>query len=136
MLLQIALFCYFWWLSNISLCIYVAYIYASIDGHLGCFHVLAIVQSTAVNIEVPVSFIFFIVQRNLTGLFIIAIKLNCWNLFTETFWLSLMLYVPAFILKIHTQMKMEKLPIPDFCPLFSTCNHILRYLLTPWKKNI
>ena len=29
-----------------------------------------------------------------------------------------MLYVPAFILKIHTQMKMEELPILDFCPLF------------------
>ena len=31
-------------------------------------------------------------------------------------------------------MKMEKWPIPGFCPLFSTCNHILRYLLTPWGK--
>lgn len=38
-------------------------------------------------------------------------------------------------------MKMEKkpktkqnLPIPDSVPYFSICNHILRYLLTPWKK--
>jgi hypothetical protein len=27
-----------------------------------------------------------------------------------------------------------KLPIPDSDPYVSICNHILRYLLTPWKK--
>ena len=31
-------------------------IHSSVDGHLGCFHVLAIVDSAAVNIEVHVSF--------------------------------------------------------------------------------
>ena len=33
-------------------------------------------------------------------------------------------------------MKMEKLPIPDFYPQFSTCNHMLRYLFDPMKKII
>ena len=32
------------------------FIHASIDEHLGCFHVLAIVNSAAVNIGVHVSF--------------------------------------------------------------------------------
>ena len=32
------------------------FIHSSIDGHLGWFHVLAIVNSAAVNIEVHVSF--------------------------------------------------------------------------------
>ena len=44
-------------------CIYVLYFlkFSSVNGHLGCFHVLAIVNSSAVNIRVHLSFwtIFF-----------------------------------------------------------------------------
>ena len=50
MLLQMVLFHSFCWLSNIH-CIYV-----SRNEHLGCFHVLAIVNSAAVNTGVNVSF--------------------------------------------------------------------------------
>ena len=35
---------------------FIFFIHLSISGHLGCFHVLVIVDSTAVNIEVHVSF--------------------------------------------------------------------------------
>ena len=35
---------------------YIFFIHSSVDGHLGCFYVLAIVDSAALNIGMHVSF--------------------------------------------------------------------------------
>ena len=35
---------------------HIFFIYSSVDGHLGCLHVLAIVNSAAVNTEVHITF--------------------------------------------------------------------------------
>ena len=64
--LQMALFHSFLWLGSIPLCVCVCvcvcvyhtlFIHSSADGHLICFHVLAIVNSACVNIVVHVSFL-------------------------------------------------------------------------------
>ena len=42
---------------------HIFFIHSSIDGHLGCFHVLAIVNSAAVTIRVHVSFWIIVLSR-------------------------------------------------------------------------
>ena len=58
------------WLSNIPLYTYIYiyhifFIHSSVDGHLGCFHVLAIVNSAAMNIGMHVSFQTMVFSRQM-----------------------------------------------------------------------
>ena len=46
---------FFLWQNSISL-YYIFFIHSSVNEHLGCFYVLAIVDSAAMNIGVLVSF--------------------------------------------------------------------------------
>ena len=58
------LFHSFLWLSNSPLYIYTPHLYhSSVSEHLGCFHVLAIVNSAAVNTGMSVSFWILVVTR-------------------------------------------------------------------------
>ena len=55
---------FFLWVGSIPLCTYARLLYpSSADGHLGCFHISAIVDSAAVNTAVPVSFWTMIFSR-------------------------------------------------------------------------
>ena len=59
MLLQM-LVLFFQWLSNTALCVCTtSSLFTPVDGHLGFFHVLAIVYSAAMNIGVHVLIGFF-----------------------------------------------------------------------------
>ena len=81
--------CSFLWLSNIPLCICTtaSFIHSSVDRHLGCFHVLAIVDSAAVNNGIHVSFSILISSGYMprSG---IAGSYGC--------------FIPSFLRKLHT----------------------------------
>ena len=70
MLLQMAKFHSFIYLRNtpvcvcvcvsvwecVCVCVYHTFIHSSFDGHIGCLHILAVVNNSAVNIEMQVVF--------------------------------------------------------------------------------
>ena len=58
MLQQMTLFYSFLWLSNILLYIFTTYFFisSSVNGHLSCFHIFAIVGSAVLKIGVHISF--------------------------------------------------------------------------------
>ena len=66
MLLKMALFHSFLWLSSILWCMYTYYIFfifSSVDEYLSCFHVLDTVKGAAMNTGVHVSFGIIVFSR-------------------------------------------------------------------------
>ena len=66
---------------------FIFFIHASVDGHLGCFHVLTVVNSAAINIEVHIYFqiVFlsrYMPQNRITESYDSSIFYILWNLYT------------------------------------------------------
>ena len=56
MLLQMALFLFYDEQYSVVYVHHIFFIHSSVDGHLGCFHVLATMNSAAMNIKVQIPF--------------------------------------------------------------------------------
>ena len=54
MIWHVSVLHYFLWLSTIALCYILHFVHSSVDGRLGCFYFLAIMNNDAINIHVPV----------------------------------------------------------------------------------
>ena len=93
MSLQITQFHTILWLSDISFIVCVChtfFIRSSTDGHAGCFYVLAVVNSAAVNIQVHMSFwimvfLWIFCQRFLKYIYILNLKTFIWCVHCEHF---------------------------------------------------
>ena len=63
------------------------FVHSSVDGHLGCFHVLAIINSVAMNIGVHVSFSILVSSEYMPGTGIVG---------------SYVGFIPSFLRTLHT----------------------------------
>ena len=109
--------CSFLWLSNIPLCVYHRFfIHSLVNSHLGCFHVLAIVNNTAMNIGIHVSFSIlvssgYVPSSGLAG---------SYRGFISKFFKESPHCLPQWLYKFHSHQQCKRVP-------FSS--HPLQYLL-------
>ena len=123
MLLQMTVLHPFSWLNSITSCIF--FIPFSVDGHLGCFHILVIVNRAAVDIGVHVSFRIIVFSRYMPRSGIAGSYGSFW----ET---SILFSIVAVSLYVSTNT------VGGFCfllpsPAFVICRLLMMAILTSVK---
>ena len=89
------------------------FIHSSVDGHLGCSHVLAVVNNAAINIEVRVFFFF-----SYSFLWVCAQLWDCWGhivvLFLFFFKRNLHAVVHSVCISLHSHQQCKRVPLSPY----------------------
>ena len=121
---------FFLWLTSIPLCVYTTSSLSIICcEHLGCFHVLAIVNSAAMNIGVHVYFWTIVLSGYMPRNGIVGM-LDCMSTLYSAFWRNFILFsivaVPIYIPTSSVEGSLFSVPSPAFI----ICRLLMMTILT------